>query len=168
MTTYLIRRLLMVIPLLLGIGTLSFVIVHLAPGGPAALLPRIVNGHVVDTRAMQHELGLDAPLPVQYVRWLNLLVHGDMGHSLISGGPVGAEIVDRLPATLELMSSAIVLSLIIGVPLGIFAAARRDRPADHLATTGALLMLAVPQFWIALVAIIVFAVSLHWLPSGGR
>ncbi len=168
MGTYLLRRLVLVVPLLLGIGTLSFVLVHLAPGGPTILIPRTINGQVIDPRPFAHRLGLDAPLPVQYLRWLGRLVQGDLGTSLDTGVPVTSEIGDRLPATLELMGTAIGLALLLGVPLGILAAARRNALTDRFATTSSLLALSIPQFWIALVAIIVFAVDLHWLPSGNR
>ncbi len=168
MLVYLMRRLVLVIPLLWGISTLTFALVHLAPGGPAILIPRILNGQVVDTRPLAHSLGLDAPLPVQYVRWLARLVHGDLGVSFTDGAPVVSEIASRLPATLELMATAIGLALVIGVPLGIFAATRRDTLPDRVATTGRLFALSIPQFWLALVAITIFAVTLHWLPTGGR
>lgn len=166
MLTYLSRRLLMTVPLLLGICTLSFIIVHIAPGGPSVLLvPRL---HPVDTKIMEHNLGLDAPLWVQYARWIGLLAHGNLGNSLITGGSVASIIGSRLPATLELMGTAIGLSLIIGIPLGILAGARHNRLADRLASLGCLIGLSLPQFWVALVAMIVFAVDLHWLPSAGR
>jgi peptide/nickel transport system permease protein len=159
------RRLALTVPLLLGICTLSFAIIHVAPGGPSILMvPRL---RPADTLLMEHQLGLDAPLWVQYARWLGLLVHGNLGNSLITGGPVASIIASRLPATLELMGAAIGLSLLIGVPIGILAAARQNKPVDRIAATGALFGLSVPQFWVALVVIIVFAVDLHWLPSAG-
>lgn len=168
MLAYLLRRLLVLIPLLWGIGTLSFALIHLAPGGPAALVPTEVYGRVIDTGPLKHSLGLDQPLPVQYVRWLGRLAKGDLGVSLTDGAPVTSDIGARLPATLELVCIAIVFALLIGVPLGIFAAVRRDTPLDRLSTTGALLSHSIPQFWLALVAILLFAVDLNWLPTGGR
>jgi peptide/nickel transport system permease protein len=166
MLTYLCRRLAMTIPLLLGICTLSFIIVHVAPGGPSVLLvPRL---HPVDTKIMEHNLGLDAPLWVQYLRWLGLLAHGNLGNSLITGGSVAGIIGSRLPATLELMGAAISLSLLLGIPLGILAGTQHNRIADRMASICCLIGLSLPQFWVALVAMIVFAVDLHWLPSAGR
>ncbi len=165
MITYLTRRLALTIPLLLGICTLTFLIIHIAPGGPSILMvPRL---RPADTKIMEHQLGLDAPLWVQYVRWLGLLARGNLGDSLITGGAVTSIIASRLPATIELMGAAIGISLLLGIPCGLLAATGHNRVIDRLITTVSLLGLAVPQFWVGLVAIIIFAVNLHWLPSAG-
>ena len=166
MLLYIVRRLLMVIPLIIGVGTLTFILAHLSPGGPGALFYSPMNRESL--ASINHRLGLDAPIWVQYLRWLRLLLHADLGNSLINGGPVTSIILSRLPLTAELMGGAIGLSLIIGVPLGILAAIYHNRTFDRVASIGALLGLALPQFWAALVAIVVFSVNLHWFPSGGN
>ncbi len=168
MGIYLVRRLLLTVPLLWGIATVSFLLVHLAPGGPAILIPREIFGHIVDTARLKQSLGLNQPLPGQYLRWLGRLAQGDFGNSFTDGAPVTSDIADRLPATLELVGTAICLALAIGVPAGIVAATHRDRIVDRLLGLGAILTYSIPLFWLALIGILVFAVQLHWLPFGGR
>lgn len=166
MTRYALRRLLAAVPLLIAISIVCFALLHLAPGGPlGAGDPRQRRA---DRDRLERVFGLDDPLPVQYVRWLGRVVRLDLGHSLVTGEPVARMIAQRLPATLELMGGALVVSLLLGIGIGTLAALRRGTWVDHVATIGSVLGVSMPVFWLAILAIALFAA--HWgiLPAGGR
>jgi peptide/nickel transport system permease protein len=166
MSRYALRRLLAAVPLLLAISILCFALLHMAPGGPlGGGDPRQQRA---DRERLERVFGLDAPLPVQYVRWLGRVVRLDLGHSLVTGEPVTQMIAARLPATLELMGGALVVSLVLGLGIGTLSALRRGTWIDHLATVGSVCGVSLPVFWLAIVAIALFAA--HWgiLPAGGR
>jgi peptide/nickel transport system permease protein len=139
--------------------------VRALPGGPAQALGG-ENRDADVVAAINHEYGLDRPLPVQYVRWVSHALRGDLGLDARQL-PVGHTIVSRIPITLELAFHSILIGTMIGVIAGVIAAVRRGRASDHAATTGALVGLSVPHFWLGLMMIIVFAVDLHWLPASG-
>jgi peptide/nickel transport system permease protein len=139
--------------------------VRALPGGPAQAL----GGENRDpdvVKAINHEYGLDRPLPVQYVKWVEHALQGNLGLDARQL-PVGHTIVTRIPITLELAFLSVLLGSLIGVVSGVIAAVRRGRAEDHAATTFALVGLSLPHFWLGLMMIVLFAVDLHWLPSGG-
>jgi ABC-type dipeptide/oligopeptide/nickel transport system permease component len=167
MIRFLTRRLLLTIPVLLGVATLVFALIHLVPGDPVqAMLGETASPK--DVAELRSRLGLDRPLYVQYVDFLRGAVTGDLGTSLRTSQPVVGAIVERLPATLELAAAAMIVAMAIAIPLGIIAAVRAGTPVDHAATTAALIGISVPGFWLGPLLAIVFAVSLGWLPVSGR
>jgi len=166
MTAYFCRRLLGSLLLLLAVSMLCFLLLRAAPGGPfSGADPRI---RAADRARTVQALGLDRPLHTQYLTWLGGILTGDLGTSLVTGEPVAAMIGARLPATLELMGVALVVSLGLGISLGALAALRRGSWQDHAITAFSALGLSVPVFWLGVLAIIVFAAQLGWLPAGGR
>lgn len=164
---YAARRLLQAIPLLLVISMVLFGLLHLIPGGPVELAfsPRL-------SAAARHSivvaLGLDQPLPLQYLRWLWAVLHLDFGATYRDGQPVIAAIGDRIPATLELLGAAFFLALAVAIPLGVVSAVRRYTFVDYLITVLSYLGIAMPLFWFAEVLILLFALRLGWLPTGGN
>lgn len=168
MTAYALRRLAAAVPLLLGVTVLVFGVVHLAPGGPEAAL--LQGGRAADPAALaeyRERLGLDDPVPVRYLRWLGAAVSGDLGVSFATGRPVAEMIRQRLPATLELMGAAFVLAGILALLLGVASAVRPFTPVDRAAAGVGFAGLAMPVFWSALLAQLVFGVWLGWLPLSG-
>ncbi len=172
MATYILRRILIAFPVLLGITIASFVALSLAPGDPltARMDPTVLaqlqrNPQLLQER--RHELGLDQPVPVRYVIWLSGALQGDLGYSIQSHRPIAEEIAKRIPPTLALMSVAILIAVLVGIPLGILAALRPYSKADYGMTTVTLALSSVPTFVLGLAAIYIFAVWLDVLPSGG-
>jgi ABC-type dipeptide/oligopeptide/nickel transport system permease component len=164
---YLARRLLLTIPVLLGVATLVFLLIHLVPGDPAqAMLGE--GAAPQEVAALRSRLGLDQPLPVQFGRFIRGLVRGDLGTSLRTGEPVAASIASRMPATAELAIAAMVVALLIAVPLGVAAAVWKGTLIDHSAMTLALLGISIPNFWLGPMMAILFAIELGWLPVSGR
>jgi ABC-type dipeptide/oligopeptide/nickel transport system permease component len=164
---FLVRRLALTLPVVLGVATLVFALIHLIPGDPAqAMLGETASEQ--DVQALRERLGLDRPLVEQYGAFLAGIAHGDLGTSLRTNEPVATAILDRLPATLELAAAAMVVSIGVAIPLGIIAAVRRGTFVDHLATTLALTGISIPNFWLGPLLAIVFAVELGWLPVSGR
>lgn len=171
MNGYLVRRLLVLPPLLVGISLISFLLLNFAPGDAAEITLRRQNGGVTPPREvveqMRRELGLDAPLPVRYARWLSRAVRGDLGDSYRSGDSIAAEMARRLPATLLLAAASLVIALLAGIPLGVLAALRRGSWVDAVTRLLALLGAAVPSYLLALLLMLFFAVKLNWLPAIG-
>lgn len=166
---FLLARLGTGLVLLVGITLVAFVLTHLVPGDPAAAnLGQRAIGDPAAVRAFDHQYGLDRPLPVQYLLYLKNLLHGNLGISEQSHRPVRTDLAQYVPATIELALFAIVLSLIIGVGLGIVAAVFRNRWPDHLIRVVSLAGVSMPVFWIALVAFYLLFFKLGWLPGGGR
>jgi ABC-type dipeptide/oligopeptide/nickel transport system permease component len=164
---FLTRRLLLTVPVLLGVLTLVFALIHLIPGDPAqAMLGDTASQ--ADVAALRARLGLDRPLVEQYGRFLKGAVRGDLGTSLRTSEPVTTAIVARLPATLELAAAAMLVSIAFSIPLGIVAAVRRGTVVDHAATTLSLMGVSIPNFWLGPLLAIVFAIELGWLPVSGR
>jgi peptide/nickel transport system permease protein len=164
---YLVRRLLLTIPVLLGVATLVFSLIHLVPGDPAqAMLGDGASPQ--DIVELRTSLGLDRPLLEQYVTFLRHAITGDLGLSFRTGQPVTAMIVERLPATAELAMAAMIVAIVIALPLGIVAAVWRGTAADYGAMTFALAGVSIPNFWLGPLLAIIFAVELGWLPVSGR
>ncbi len=157
MLAYVARRVALAVPLLLGLTLLTFVISHAVPADPvvATLGQRAADNPEI-VRRFRQQYGLDRPLPVQYVRYLSALLWGDWGVSISSGRPVLDDIRQYLPATIELATVAIALSVAVGVPLGVMSARRRGRLADHASRLVAVAGLSVPVFWLGLMALVVF------------
>ncbi|QED47231.1 ABC transporter permease [Cytobacillus dafuensis] len=167
MVSYIFRRTLMAIPLLLGITILSFAIIKAAPGGPVAMLmdPKMKAS---DKEKFEEKYGLNDPIPVQYFKWLGNMAKGDFGESLIKRGtPVSELILNRLPNTLLLMTVSFLLTVLIAIPIGIYSAMRPYSPLDYTFTVGSFLGVATPSFWFGLILIMFFSVTLGWFPTGG-
>jgi peptide/nickel transport system permease protein len=162
---FIVRRLVLVLPLLLGLTVIIFTMIHLAPGDPALAF---VSEQSIDPDVIaqvRKNLGLDQPLPVQYVIWLGHIARLEFGTAYtFNQKPVIELIGDRLPATLALQSLALAVSLVVAVPIGVVSATRQYSLLDNTATVGAFLGLALPNFWIALLLQLLFAVGLGWLP----
>ena len=166
MLTFIVRRIATIVPTLVFVSMLIFGLQQLLPGDPAVVLagedrdPNVV----AYLRAKMH---LDEPLPVRYLYWINGVLHGDLGESLRMQKPVLALIVEKLPVTLELACIAIVIAFVIGIPAGIISAVRRDTGWDYAANAVALWGLSTPNFWLGIMLILLFSVTLGWLPASG-
>ena len=168
MGQYVIKRLLQMIPLLVGISIVIFMIIQAAPGGPEAMLyetGRFISPDVVE--AYRQRLGVDKPVHVQYYRWITAALKGDLGLSFSTTRPVADMIVERLPATLELMVVSFLLAACIAIPLGIFSALYKYSFFDLLGTGLSFLGIAMPVFWFGLMLQLLFSVKLGWLPVAG-
>jgi peptide/nickel transport system permease protein len=170
-TRYLLRRLVYLLPVWLGISFVAFALANLTPGDPARLmlqrqLARQPTAEEVG-RARQ-DLGLDAPFVVRYVRWLGDAVSGDLGTSYRTGEPVLGALLSRFPVTLQIALLGVLGAIAVALPLGVLAAVWRNSPVDHLSRVLALLGASMPNYWVAYLLILVFAVQLHLLPVAGR
>src|SRR5215831_15080865 len=166
MLSFVARRLMVAVPLLLLTVTVVFVVFALIPGDPAVILAgETANPATVE--AIRQRYGLDRPLVVRYGIYLSRMARGDLGASIFSGVPVIQEIRDRFPRTLQLAATSIGLAVLVGVLLGIAAALKKDTVVDHLATLVALGGISIPGFWLALMLIYVFSVQYRWFPTGG-
>jgi peptide/nickel transport system permease protein len=168
MIRYIAGRLLQAVPLLLGIATITFFIVHLAPGDPMDMfleprLRRQMDPEVIEL--MRQKFGLDQPIHVQYAKWLGNLAQGDLGESFRYRRPVADLIVERVPYTLQLTVLALLFDAIIGIGLGIYSAVRQYSLADRAVTLGSLAVYSIPGFWLALMLVMVFSVNLGWFPT---
>jgi peptide/nickel transport system permease protein len=164
---FLARRVILTIPVLLGVATLVFSLIHLIPGDPAqAMLGEAASP--ADIAELRQRLGLDRPLLEQYGAFLKGAVKGDLGTSLRTSQPVTTMIAERMPATFELALAAMAFAILVAMPLGIAAAVSRGTSVDHLAMTLALMGISIPNFWLGPLLAIVFAVELGWLPVSGR
>jgi len=165
---YVARRLLQALGLLLIVSVIGFSILHLAPGGPLSQFAAGGDMTQEDLDRLAEQLGLNRPLPVQYLDWFWRMLSGDWGVSFRDQQPVLSVIGSHLGATLELMLTSTLLAMAIGAWVGILGAIRRYSLFDALATVGAMIALSIPTFWFGLVVIYVFSVGLGWLPSGNR
>lgn len=168
MLRYILKRLLQAIPLLLGIATITFTMVHLAPGDPMDMymeqrFQRDVDPQVIEL--LRKKYGLDQPLPVQYVKWVGNIARGDFGESFRYRRPVASLIAERVPYTLQLAALALFFDALIGIALGIISAVRQYSRTDRTITVGSLVMYSIPGFWLALMLVLVFSVNLHWFPT---
>jgi ABC-type dipeptide/oligopeptide/nickel transport system permease component len=164
--TYLVRRLVLTVPVLLGVATLVFALIHLVPGDPAeAMLGE--SAPAADLADLRAKLGLDEPLLVQYGHFLRGLIQGDLGTSFRYNAPVTSEIGQRLGRTAQLALVAMAVSVVIAVPLGILGALYRGRAIDQAAMAVSLAGIAMPNFWLGPLLAIIFAVELGWLPVSG-
>ncbi|PYM56614.1 MAG: peptide ABC transporter [Candidatus Rokuibacteriota bacterium] len=166
MPGYVARRLLSAIPVLFLVTLISFGIMQIVPGDPAMIIAGL-GASPQEVARIGTQLGLDQPPLVQLARWYQGLARGDLGQSLLLGRSVSRAVVERLPVTLSLSAYALLLTLGIGIPSGVLAALRPNTWLDQAVMTLALLGVSFPSFWLGLMLIVVFAVQLDWLPSGG-
>lgn len=166
MTTYILRRLVLLVPVLLVVGVVVFALVHLTPGDPAAV---ILGDRATpeDIQRLRGQLGLNDPLPVQFVRWFGGVLRLDFGESIFLGESVAGALRDRVQPTVLLTLYALLIQLLIGIPAGVFSAVRYNSPLDRILTVIAISGAAVPTFFLGILLILLFAVQLRWLPSGG-
>jgi peptide/nickel transport system permease protein len=164
---YLVRRMFGIIAVLLGVSIITFSVSHLVPADPvlAALGDKATAEQIA---AFRHQYGLDRPVPEQYVVYLEGLLHGDLGTSIRTRQPVIADLRDAFPATCELALAALLVSLVIGIPAGVWAAVRRNQWPDHVVRVLAVVGGGMPIFWLGLIMIGLFYYQLNWLPGGGR
>ncbi|MFQ5889656.1 MAG: ABC transporter permease [Gemmatimonadota bacterium] len=168
MTRYIAKRLLQAIPILLGIATITFAIVHLAPGDPMDMYlePRFrrqVDPEVIEL--IREKYGLDQPIHVQFVKWLGNLARGDLGESFRYRRPVASLIAERVPYTLQITILALLFDALVGIALGIISAVKQYSPVDKTVTLGSLVIYSIPGFWLALMLVLLFSVNLGWLPT---
>jgi peptide/nickel transport system permease protein len=167
MGSYIARRLLLVIPMLLGLSVIVFGLLQLAPGNPAVYFLPQQSNDPAQLQRITHQLGLDQPVWVQYWHWISLIVRGNFGTAYTYGQPVLDVIRSRLAPTLELQITAITFSLILAIPVGVIAAVRRYTKVDHTVTTVSLFGLSMPDFWFALMLMLLFGIKLGILPTFG-
>jgi peptide/nickel transport system permease protein len=166
MIRYLIRRLLLTIPVMLGVATLVFALIHLVPGDPAQAMLGEGASHE-EVLKLRHSLGLDKPLLTQYRSFMVGIAHGDLGMSLRYNAPVTTQIREKFPNTATLALAAMLFAILFAIPLGILAAVYRGTAIDHAAMTIALAGISMPNFWLGPLLAILFAVRLGWLPVSG-
>lgn len=167
MAKYIIRRLIAMIPVVIGITFLVFMIMQLAPGDPV----RMILGDSAEPEAieaMREEMGLNDPVLVQYGRYMVDLLHGDMGTSYTNQRPVAQEVFSRVPATFELALVSAVVSILIAIPLGVIAAVKQNTLFDNLSMVVSLVGISMPAFWLALMLMLVFSLRLGWFPVQGN
>lgn len=166
MAGYVLRRTLQAVGVLFGVSVLVFALIHLVPGDPIRLALGTRFSEATYERLLERS-GLDQPLLTQYVTWLGRALTGDLGVSFRSGDTVWSMIGERLPATMSLAFAAMVVAALIALPLGIVSAVRQGRPVDYAATTLSQLGISVPDFWLGILMILLFAQRLDWLPPSG-
>ena len=166
MLNFVVRRLAQLVLVVLGVSTVVFLVLRLTGDPVALMLPP--EATVQEVAAMRRALGFDAPLYVQYLRFLGNLLRGQLGDSLRYGQPALGLVLERLPATLELAGSAQGFALLLAIPMGVLSAIRRDTVFDSAASFLTLIGQAVPIFWLGMVLIVTFSVQRHWLPAFGR
>ena len=166
MVRFVIKRLLMLIPVLLGISLVVLILIDVTPGDPARMMLG-AQATQEQVNALREELGLNDPLPVRYGRFIWQLLHGDLGTSLMTKRPVATEMWERFPYTLTLVALGTTLSVLIGIPIGIYAAVHQRTWKDNTAIFLALISVSMPSFWFALLLIRFFGVYLGWLPVSG-
>jgi peptide/nickel transport system permease protein len=168
MARYLVRRLLMMVPVLVLVSIIAFSITLLLPGDPAlAILGEQGAKNEQAYQALRKELGLDQPLPIQYLQWARKTFSGDLGISIRNKQPVGEAILTRLAPTLQLATMAFLLGLLIAIPVGVISAVRPNSFFDIVGTVLALSGVAVPSFWLGIILVVIFSVWLKWLPPSG-
>jgi peptide/nickel transport system permease protein len=165
MGRYIARRLVLLVPVLIGVSLVTFFLVHLLPGNALDLIIGVDQQMTFEQKAqLRHQYGFDAPLPVQYVKWVDHVLHGDLGTSLRSKRPVTTELRLRMPVTFELTLVAVILGGVPAIALGALAAVRRNTWVDYLSTLVTLVGVAMPNFWLATLLVLIFALKLRWLP----
>ena len=164
---YVLKRLLYLVPVLLGVTLLVFVISHAIPGDPARMMAGQKASHEA-VENLRRSMGLDRPLPEQYATYLLGLLRGDLGVSIRNQRPVVEDLQDFFPATLELSLVSMLLCVSVGLPLGIVSAVRRNRPIDHASRVFSVFGVSMPVFWLGLMLLLLFYRTLGWLPGSGR
>lgn len=165
--TELARRLIALAATLVAVSILTFLMTSLLPGDPAAALLGTSGATAAAVREVRQQLGLNYPLPVQYLHWMGHLLHGNLGYSYVASTPVRSELANGLPVTVEIVVLAMVFSLLVAIPLGLITAYFREKLFDNIVTGTTFTLLAVPNFVLALLLILVFAVRLRWFPASG-
>nr|PZN73363.1 MAG: peptide ABC transporter [Pseudomonadota bacterium] len=174
MYRFIMRRLVLLVPVLFGITLLVFSMIHLIPGDPVTVI--LGSEYTPETaQVLREQLGLDRPLHIQYLDWMGNVLRGDLGYSIFpfggvkySGEPVLNLIKARLPVTLSLTVGTMILALLVGVPLGMIAAVKRNTVTDNVMRIVAMIGISMPVFWFGLLLIMVFAMRLRWLPASGN
>ena len=171
MTGYIIRRLLLMIPLLFGVSVITFVLINAAPGDPVTLMLAEARADpstsIQNVEALKAKYGLDKPLPVRYVDWMSQVVRGNFGKSLVSGEDVRDIIARRLPNSVKLSGVAVLLALLVGLPLGVLSAVKQYSFWDHALTFLAFVGISIPTFWLGLMLLLIFGVWFHLVPTAG-
>jgi peptide/nickel transport system permease protein len=168
MVTYILRKLLLGLPVLLGVTVIVFAIASAMPGDAVMAMITAESPSSEDLIAMRRgQLGLDQPIWVQYVTWLAQIFHGNLGRSFITGRPVADVILERVPYTLELMGAALLVSFVLGTTLGVVSALKQYRPTDYVLTVAGFAGVAIPDFFLGMLLVYVFSLELRWLPSSG-
>ena len=171
MLVYAIRRILNAIPVVFLVSFLAFLLLNLVPGDPVVLMLTTVYGEAPTQERIEllrHELGFDRPIHIRYITWLRNALRGDLGTSMRTGEPLFSAIARTLPASLELAFAGMFLGLLIAFPTGVISAIRRNRPIDYVSRTVSLLGISMPSFWLAILLMLLFSVTLRWLPVSGR
>ncbi|HBK68038.1 MAG TPA: peptide ABC transporter permease [Firmicutes bacterium] len=171
MLEYITRRTLVLIPMLLIITFLIYAGLELTPGDAVSFMVSpdvLANISPERLEALRESLGLNDPFVIRYFKWLGGVLRGDFGYSLTSGVPISKIVIDRLPATIELSVAALLISTVLGSILGTLSALKKGSMLDHMLTVAGMIGVSIPQFFFGLVAILIFALKLGWLPSGGR
>jgi peptide/nickel transport system permease protein len=167
MLPFLLRRLLQLIPVIWGVGTLVFLLLHIVPGDPVEIMLGD-SALAVNKDALRAQLHLDRPLPVQYAIFWKSVATGDLGTSFISKRPVARLVAERAPATFKLAFFALLCAVLLAIPLGVLSACFRDGPLDHLTLAFTMLGAAMPNFWLGPLMMLLFSVKLGWLPVSGN
>jgi peptide/nickel transport system permease protein len=167
MLRFLGQRLLVLIPVLLGVSLLSFLLLYLIPGDVVDILMGQESGDPAPLAEMRRLFGIDRPLPVRYAEWLGEALRGDLGRSFVSRRPVLSEILTAFPVTLQLTAASLLVSLAAGLPLGILAAVRRGRASSIGISVLVLLILSIPSFWLGILLVLFTSLYLHWVPPQG-
>jgi peptide/nickel transport system permease protein len=166
MLTFLLRRVAQMVPLLVLVSLMVFALIHAAPGGPLALYLDNPNVRPQDIERLRRQMGLDRPLVEQYLAWAWAFVRGEWGYSYADGRPVMDRLLERVPATLQLVGISSLLAVVLSLAAGVISASRRG--VDRVVTAGAIAGISLPVFWLGLVLQFVFASQLGWFPSAGR
>ena len=166
MVSFIIKRLLLAIPVIFGVTVVIFLMIHLIPGDPVLLIAG-EEASIEEMQQIRVELGLDQPLIVQYVNYIKKLFKGDLGRSLINRMPVYYELTSRMPATLQLTFTGLSFAIILGIPIGIFSAIKKYTVLDHISMAFALFWLSMPIFWVGIMLVLIFGLELRLLPISG-
>ncbi len=167
MLRFVVRRLIVLVPIVLGVSVLSFLLLYLIPGDVVDILMGTESGDPARLAEMRKLFGLDQPVLVRYATWLGDLLHGDLGRSFVTRRPVTAEILTAFPVTLQLTLAALVVALVVGVPLGLLAAVKRGSLGSAALGGLVLVGLSVPNFWLGILLILFASLYLHWFPPQG-
>ena len=167
---HILKKFLSLIPMLILISIVIFGALQLTPGNPLTyqIPPELLSSSTFDLEAYEKAMGLDAPVYVQYFRWIWNILRGELGYSLVSGAPIVNMLRTRLPATMELALCGILISSVFGICLGILAAIKQNTLLDYGCTALSVLAISIPEFFMGIIGITIFSLKLGWLPTGGR
>lgn len=166
MVRMIIKRMIQAIPMMIAISIVSFLLIKLAPGDPvqAYITPEMGPTEI---ESIRESMGLNSPIHIQYIRWLKSALKGDLGYSLVNHRPVAMQIIERLPATLGIMGASLVISMILGIIIGLVSASNQNKLFDNIATFTSYLGISIPSFWFAMMLVYVLSLKLKLLPSIG-